>query len=93
MKGLLVRVAADQSEGGGFWNGPADSVTGRFVYMAIPESFSMHPGLNKPYANLVPPLAGLGAALPPHLTKKDMHLDPDFDHLYPYGQPILRSPQ
>ena len=26
MKGLLVRVAADQSEGGGYWNGMAGSL-------------------------------------------------------------------
>lgn len=92
MKGLLVRVAADQSDGGGFWNGPADSGTGQFVYVAIPESAAMHPGLNKPYSRLVSPLAGFGAALPSHLSAQDMHLDPDFDHLT-YGDQSERAKQ
>jgi hypothetical protein len=92
MKGLLVRVAADQSEGGGYWNGPADSGTGKFVYVAIPESSPIHPGLNKPYAGLGPALTGLGATLPPHLSARDMHLDPDFDHLT-YGDQGERAKQ
>lgn len=92
MKGLLVRVAADQSEGGGYWNGPADSCSGEFVYVAIPESVPMHPGLNKPYSGLGSPLAGLGAKLPPHLSAQDMHLDPDFDHLT-YGDQGERAKQ
>jgi hypothetical protein len=92
MKGLLVRVAADQSEGGGYWNGPADSETGQFVYVAIPESEPMHPGLNKPYAALRSPLSSLGTALPPHLSAQDMHLDPDFDYLT-YGDQGERAKQ
>jgi hypothetical protein len=92
MKGLLVRVAADQSEGGGYWNGPADSVTGQFVYVAIPESAPMHPGLDKPYAALGSPLADFGATLPPHLFQQNMHLDPDFNHLT-YGDQGERAKQ
>lgn len=92
MKGLLVRVGADQSEGGGYWNGPADSATGQFVYVSIPESSPMHPGLNKPYAGLGLPLAGLGWTLPSHLSALDMHLDPDFDHLT-YGDQGERAKQ
>ena len=45
MRGLLVRVAADQSSGGGHWNGPVNSKTGEFVYVAIPESAAVYPGL------------------------------------------------
>ncbi|MBA3543406.1 MAG: hypothetical protein H0T83_03065, partial [Chthoniobacterales bacterium] len=81
LKGLLVRVAADQSEGGGYWNGPADSQTCQFVYVAIPETFRRRRGLNKPYSGLSRSLASLGATLPPHLVAHDMHLDPEFDHL------------
>lgn len=92
MKGLLVRVAADQSEGGGFWNGPVDSSSGQFVYVAIPESSHLHPGLNKPYAGVSGALGGLGSALPPHLATQDMHLDPDFDHLT-YGDQGERAKQ
>lgn len=92
MKGLLVRVAADQSEGGGYWNGSADSATGQFVYVAIPESFPIHAGLNKPYASVESPLARLNATLPPHLSGQDMHLDPDFNHLT-YGDQGERAKQ
>ncbi len=92
MKGLLVRVAVDQSEGGGYWNGPANSGTGQFVYVAIPESSPMHPGLNNPYAVLGLPLAGLGVTLPSHLFAQDMHLDPDFNHLT-YGDQGARAKQ
>jgi len=92
MKGLLVRVAADQSAGGGLWNGPMNSSTGEFVYVAIPESSPNHPGLNKPYAALHAPLGGHGIVLPRHLAAQDMHLDPDFDHLT-YGDQGERAKQ
>jgi hypothetical protein len=52
----------------------------------------MHPGLNKPYIGVSPPLAGMGATLPPHLSARDMHLDPDFDHLT-YGDQGQRAKQ
>jgi len=92
MKGLLVRVAADQSDGGGFWNGPVDSDSGEFVHVAIPESWPSHPGLAKPYTGVCAALSGIGSALPPHLTMRDMHLDPDFDHLT-YGDQGERAKQ
>lgn len=81
MKGLLVRVGADQSEGGGFWNGPVDSQDGQFVYVSIPESRPVRADLNKPYAALRTTLDAFGHPLPGHLAGRDMHLDPDFDHL------------
>lgn len=52
----------------------------------------MRPGLGKPYAGLGPPLAGLGATLPGHLSSRNMHLDPDFDHLT-YGDRGERAKQ
>jgi len=81
MKGLLVRVAADQSEGGGNWNGPVDSETGEFVYVSIPDDSTMRAGLEKPYRLLEPALARFGQRLPMHLGDRNMHLDPDFSHL------------
>ena len=48
MKIMLVRVGADQSDGGGSWNGPVDSQSRDFVYVAIPESIGVHTGLEKP---------------------------------------------
>ena len=92
MKALLVRVAADQSAGGGYWNGPADSVTRLFGYVAIPEPSPTHPGLNKPYAGLHLPLLDFGIALPANLLSQDMHLDPDFDYLT-YGDEGQRAKQ
>ena len=31
LKALLVRVGADESDGGGNWNGPVDCLTGQFT--------------------------------------------------------------
>jgi hypothetical protein len=81
MTGLLVRVGADQSEGGGYWNGPVDSTTNEFVYVSIPEQRPCHKGLEKLYSFLDSHLVRLGTSLPMHLRKRCMHLDPDFDHL------------
>jgi hypothetical protein len=92
MKALLVRVAADQSEGGGYWNGPVDSATGQFVYAAIPESYPIHSGFNKPFGALSRAMAGLTTTIPSHLAALDMHLDPDFDHLT-YGDQGERAKQ
>ena len=92
MKGLLVRVGADQSAGGGHWNGPVDSRDGRFVYVAIPESHASREDLNRPYAALSTSLAAMGHPLPAHLHPRGMHLDPDFDHLT-YGDQGERAKQ
>ncbi|SFN54087.1 Nmad3 family putative nucleotide modification protein [Dokdonella immobilis] len=81
MNGLLVRVGADQSEGGGHWNGPVDSLSSEFVYVSIPESGDFRDGLNTPYAGLREKLDAFGARLPAHLVDRQMHLDPDFAHL------------
>ncbi len=81
MKGLLVRVGADQSEGGGCWNGPVDSRSGKFVYVSIPESRTFRKGFDTPYASLCATLDAFGAPLPAHLADRHMHLDPDFAHL------------
>ena len=81
MKALLIRVGADQSTGGGHWNGPVDAQTGRFVYVPIPETKPNRPGLAKAYALLEPALSKLGSRLPEHLVNQRMHLDPEFEHL------------
>src|SRR2546421_10279095 len=92
MKALLVRVGADQSDGGGSWNGPVDSRSGEFAYVAIPEESSCHPGLYKPYSALDPFLRSIGYPLPNELADKNMHLDPDFTHLT-YGDQGERAKQ
>lgn len=80
-KVLLVRVGADQTEGGGQWNGPVDVSTRRFVYVPIPETKSLRDRMGKAYSALVPALKQMGQALPTHLADRMMHLDPDFEFL------------
>ena len=92
MNSLLVRVGADRSEGGGYWNGPVDSQTGEFAYVPIPESSDVYPGLEKPYSALSPVLARFGTTLPLHLRDRPMHLDPDFERLT-YGDQGQRAKQ
>lgn len=92
MKGLLVRVGADLSAGGGSWNGPVDSATNEFAYVAIPENSPVHPGLEKPYGLLEATLRRFGVDIPAHLRMRHMHLDPDFAHLT-YGDQGERAKQ
>lgn len=92
MNGLLVRIGADLSQGGGLWNGPVDSKTRDFVYVAIPESSPVHPGLEKPFSALCPVLERFGVRLPAHLRERCMHLDPDFTYLT-YGDQGERAKQ
>ena len=89
---LLVRVAADQSPGGGLWNGPIDSRSNDYVYVSIPETRPIRPGMEKPYKALIPALSKFGVCLPAHLALRHMHLDPDFDHLT-YGDQGERAKQ
>ena len=89
---ILVRVGADLSSGGGFWNAPVDSATSDFVYVAIPEASPVHAGLEKPYERLTSPLAEFNVALPNHLKSQQMHLDPDFEHLT-YGDTGQKAKQ
>jgi hypothetical protein len=92
MNALLVRVGADLSVGGGLWNGPVDARTGKFAYVAIPETAPIHLGLEKPYQVLAPTLAKFDVKLPSHLVPRHMHLDPDFGHLT-YGDQGERAKQ
>ncbi|HEX4051159.1 MAG TPA: hypothetical protein VHY19_09795 [Steroidobacteraceae bacterium] len=80
MQIYLIRVGADLSVGGGSWNGPVDSLSGRFVYVPIPERKPIRVGLAKKYETLAPFLEAFRIDLPEHLTRQQMHLDPDFDH-------------
>lgn len=89
---LLIRVGADQSEGGGTWNGPVDSETGEFVYVAIPENAPVYPGLETPYNLVSASLERFSVRLPTHLEQRCMHLDPDFAHLT-YGDQGERARQ
>jgi len=92
MSSLLVRVGADQSSGGGYWNGPVDSRSNEFVYVSIPETKPVREGMEKPYNALLPVLSKFGVSLPARLITQHMHLDPDFDYLT-YGDGGERANQ
>jgi hypothetical protein len=89
MKGILVRAGIDHSYGQ--WNAPVDPESRRFVYVPIPENQKSHPGLERPYSELMPELnvfcSNQGCDLkhdlkfPSDLLKGNMHLDPDFQNL------------
>jgi hypothetical protein len=81
MEGLLVRVGADQTEGGGHWNAPVDLPSRRFAYVPIPETKPNHSGQETPYSIVAPTLAAFGCTLPTHLLQLNMHLDPDYRFL------------
>ncbi len=92
MNALLVRVGADRSPGGGSWNGPVDSKSRDFAYIAIPETNPVHVGMEKPYSTLASVLARFQVGLPAYLRFQHMHLDPDFAHLT-YGDQGERAKQ
>jgi hypothetical protein len=92
MNALLVRVGADQSEGGGYFNGPMDSRTGEFAYVPIPETGDVRPELTKLYSLVTPSLKPFGISLPNTLANGVMHLDPDFANLT-YGDQGQRARQ
>jgi hypothetical protein len=92
MNALLCRVGADQSVNGGSWNGLVDTATGRFLYVAIPESRPVKPGMEKPYSALASKILEFGGTLPPQFHARHMHLDPDFDYLT-YGDQGERAKQ
>jgi hypothetical protein len=81
MRGLLVRVGADLSPGGGRWNGPVNGRTGQFAYVPIPETRPTRTGLETTYRSIEAALRGLHVELPGHLVDARTHLDPDFEHL------------
>src|SRR5687768_5922207 len=81
MKGLLVRVGADQTDSGGRFNGPVDLRSKRFAYVPIPETKANRVGQETPYSTVVPALREFGWSLPQHLVGLQMHLDPDFRFL------------
>ncbi len=92
IRGLLIRVGADQTEGGGCWNGPVDSRNWSFAYVPIPETGKIRRGLQKPYSLIQTALAPFVVSLPTGLHGQTMHLDPDFAQLT-YGDQGQRSQQ
>jgi Nucleotide modification associated domain 3 len=92
MRALLVRVGADQTESGGCWNAPFNSITREFAYVPIPETKVVRPGFQKPFSLLEGMLRKFGKVLPSTVQNMNMHLDPDFAHLT-YGDQGERAKQ
>jgi hypothetical protein len=87
VQAVLVRVGIDITYGD--WNAPVDPVTGKFVYVPIPEDEGK--GI-KPirgdkykitYQQFKVPCENVGKKIKPDLLSPDKlaHLDPDFEHL------------
>ena len=83
MRGLLVRIGADLSEAGGGFNGPVNGTTNEFTYVPISEKEEKQTrqGMERPYTLVSDALSRLGRQLPAPLRERNMHLDPDFEHL------------
>ena len=91
MKAVLVRIGVDSAFG--HWNAPADPETGRFVYVPIPEGrmVRFRPHCERRYDEVIPALEAFAAShgrdlhrdlkWPSDLSKRAMHLDPDFEEL------------
>lgn len=90
MKGLLVRVGIDSTDGQ--WNAPILQNSNEFVYITITDSKPMRDGLATSYNEFVRPLSAIGVSLPLHLQSKNTHLDPDFKYLT-YGDQGQRAKQ
>ncbi len=92
MKGILLRVGADQTAAGGRYNAPIDPQSWRYAYVPIAAGEDQHEHIVPcpTFALFAERVADLGDALPSHLEGAKVHLDPDFDSLT-YGEPYLSS--
>lgn len=91
MRAILVRVAVDHSYGA--WNAPVDPKSREFVFVPIPEKDGTQflSGLARGYDEVIPSLREFcrrfsrhlhtDLRFPKELRKRQMHLDPDFQHL------------
>jgi hypothetical protein len=88
MKGLLVRVGIDSTDGR--WNAPMSLASGEFAYVTITEPLPPRDCMARHYDEFVPVAARFGQQLPRGLLGRCTHLDPDFDHLT-YGDQGQRA--
>ena len=88
MKAILVRIGIDHAYGA--WNAPVHPVTGRFVYVPIPDGSkkTYSAGNAHGFDEIAAPLTKFAELYvardldyPVALRQRYMHLDPDFDHL------------
>ena len=88
MKGLLLRVGIDSTDGR--WNAPMRLASGEFAYVTITEAIPPRDRMARHYDEFVPVAARFGRQLPRELLGRPTHLDPDFDHLT-YGDQGQRA--
>ncbi len=88
MRGLLVRVGIDSTDGN--WNAPVRQTSGEFAYVTITETKQLRPGFVRRFDEFVPAVARFGQELPAALLGQPTHLDPDFDNLT-YGDQGQRA--
>ncbi len=91
MNGILVRIGIDQQYGG--WNAPVIERSGEFFFVPIHDGKkdAYIPGGRQTFLSIVPGLehfvhlAGRDLysdlRFPAELVQRNMHLDPDFEHL------------
>src|SRR6266568_3072075 len=79
MKGLLVRVGIDSTDGG--WNAPMRRASGEFAFVTITETKPLRNRIERYYDDFVPVLSRFGEQLPDALAGQATHLDPDFNSL------------
>jgi hypothetical protein len=96
MKAILVRIGVDHSYGA--WNAPVDPRTWQFVFVPIPDNDKKEypPGCVRGYEEMAAPIMAFAERCnirdlpwPAILRQRNMHLDPDFDHLT-YGDNGVR---
>ena len=81
MKGLLVRVGIDSTDGN--WNAPARRSSGEFAFVTITENpeRTARPRLARLFDEFSSAVRPFGVEVPSSLLGLPTHLDPDFDHL------------
>ena len=62
MKGLLVRVGIDSTDG--CWNAPMRLASGEFAYVTITDSKPMRKGMARRYDEFIPVVKRFGVELP-----------------------------
>src|SRR6516165_6810157 len=90
MKGLLVRVCVDSTDG--HWNAPVDATTGEFAYVTITEVKRLRPGFARFFDEFISAVSKFNVELPDQLKRLQTHLDPDFSTLT-YGDQGRRAQQ
>lgn len=79
MKGLLVRVGIDSTDGR--WIAPVRTATDEFAYISITEDKPPREDMGRYYDEFRSVAARFNQPLPDHLKGQPTHLDPDFEWL------------